>query len=183
MGVPDAGRMAAACAMVGVDAHVVPLERGSAVVPVDDAGEAAVRISRVLGRAEVLVLRHDDAQVVAERWQRGAVRDRPAPGVVMAGMPDVVERLLLGADPADVEGAVSSVGIPRGAAARETMSGFGSRLQRWDRPSTLVIGVAALLLGIAETPRALEGTGSWVVVVLSLLVVAWTAARLLRRRP
>ena len=170
--------------MVAVDAHVVPLERGCAVVPVEGAAEdAAVRLSRVLGRAEVLVLRHDEGQVVAERWQRGAVRDRPPPGVVMAGVPDVVERLLLGAEPAEVEGAVSSVGMPRGAAVRATLSGAGTRLQRWDRPSAVVVGVAALLLGIAETPRALSGDGSWLVVVLSSLVVAWTAARLLRRRP
>lgn len=183
---PDAARLASACALVGVDAHVVPLEKaGSAVVPVPgaDATEAAARLSRVLGRADILALQHADGQVRAQRWQRGAVRETPPAGLAMARVPDVVERLLLGGDdPSGVEGAVSSVGLPRVAAARTTLGG-AARFQRWDRISTVVLLVVALVLAAVESPRALAGNGSWVVVVGSLLLVVWTAVRMVRARP
>lgn len=158
---------------------------GSAVVPVEgtDPTEAANRLSRVLGRADVIALSHAGGQVTAQRWQRGAVRETPSPGLVLARMPDVVEQLLMGADPATADGAVSSAGMPRVAATRSAIGGGGPRFRRWDRASTALLLVAALVLATLETPRAIAGAGSWVVVVLSLLVVAWTAVRLVRARP
>ena len=185
--VPDASRLAAACALVNIDADVVPLgAAGSAVVPVAgaDAGEAGRRLSRVLGRADVLALHHAEGQVRAERWQRGTVRETPAPGLAMSAVPGAVERLLLtDVQPSAMEGAVTSVGLPRSGAVRGLRGAGGSRMRRWDGASTVVLGVAALGLAAVESPRAATGEGSWVVVVLALLVVAWTALRLLRRRP
>ena len=187
MPVPDASRLASACALVDVDADIVPLGgAGSAVVPVAgaDAGEATRRLSRVLGRAVVLALHYVDGQVSAERWQRGAVHDTPAPGLVVSAVPDAVERLLLtDVEPSAMEGAVTSVGLPRGEAARALRGAAGGRLRRWDGASTVVLLVAALGLAAIESPRAATGEGSWLVVALALLVVAWTALRLRRRRP
>jgi hypothetical protein len=116
--VADAARFAAVCAALRLDVDAVPVEAAgvAAVLHPHVDGAAAVRaLSRVLGRAEVLLLVRTEGQVVAERWRAGALQDAPAPGLLLSGLPGAVERLVLGDGPALAEpGAVSSADLPRG---------------------------------------------------------------------
>jgi hypothetical protein len=76
------------------------------------------QLSRVLRQADVLLLTRSEGQIQAERWRGGALQDAPAPGLLLSGLPDVVERVLLtDTPPLDVEGAVTSVGMPRSRVA------------------------------------------------------------------
>jgi hypothetical protein len=99
-------------------------------------GAAAVQaLSRVLGRADVLLLVKDEGQVVAERWRAGALQDAPSPGLLLSGLPAAVERLLLSNEPVSAEpGAMSSVGLPRGR-FRLVGSALAELVRRAIRPS------------------------------------------------
>jgi hypothetical protein len=183
--------LAATCALVRIKATVVPLEdRGSAVVPHDGARApaAAGRLSRVLGQADVLLLTRREGQVEAQRWRAGALADAPAPGLVLAGLPDAAERLLLGATPGSLPGAISTRGLSRLAAARTAVSGspaeaaWTARAQRWDRVTSLVLLALLAALVVLQVVLTASGQGSPVILGVALAALALFGMRALRRR-
>ena len=187
---PDPVRLARACAGLGADGHVVPAD-GVCVVVLDDAVDAAAvvpRLSRVLGRAPVLLLRSGGGRVEAERWTRGALTDAPQPGLLVATLPDVVSGLLVGAvAPAHVPGSVRTGLRPRPVDDRAGSPALDpvrpARRRRTDRVAAALVAVVALLLAAVEGARAATADGSWTVVVLALLVATGMAALVVRLRP
>jgi hypothetical protein len=82
--------------------------------PGTDAAVAVADLSRVLRQAGVLLLVRQAGQITAERWRGGALQDTPPAGLLLSGLPDVLESLLLGSAPASaLPGAVSSAGMGR----------------------------------------------------------------------
>jgi hypothetical protein len=185
--VPDARRLARACAGLGLRGHVVPTATGAVVVPDAEllagsgsAGsvldEAAPRLSRVLGRrAPLLVLTRSDGRLQAQRWQGGALVDTPAAGLLAQSLPDAVTDLLVGSgEAADAPGAVE-IGVLARPSGPEPSGGVpdGVRLARRrtvDRVGGWVVGVLALLWALFEATQAVAGRGSWTVVALAGLV-------------
>jgi hypothetical protein len=110
--------MATVCAVMRLQADVVPAAgAGVAVVPQDPAAaaDAAQDLSRTLRGADVLLLVRSGDHVTAERWRGGALQDAPAAGLLLSGLPEVVERLLLsGTSASSLPGAVSTAGLARG---------------------------------------------------------------------
>ncbi len=122
--VAGARPLAAACALAGVDADVVPSPVGALAV-LRDAGNAATTaaaagdLSRVLRLSPVILLDRRAGRISASRWLGGAQEDDLAPGLVLSGAPEVLEDLLLGGTPvAEVPGVETSVGMSRWAAMR-----------------------------------------------------------------
>ena len=117
------GPLAATCALAKVDVDVVPSEVGAVAVCRDTTGtaprDAAVAVSRLLKGVPVVLLVKDGGRAVASRWMDGEQGEDLKAGLVMSGVPDVIEDLLLGTTAAaDVPGMVSSVGISRLRAMR-----------------------------------------------------------------
>ena len=187
---PDPVRLARACAGLGADGHVVPAD-GICVVVLDDAVDVDAvvpRLSRVLGRAPVLLLRSGGGRVEARRWTRGAVTDAPQAGLLVATLPDVVSSLLVGAlDPAQAPGSVRTGLRPKpvdaGAGGPPPDPGRPARRRRTDRAAAAVVAVVALLLAAVEGARAATADGSWTVVVLALLVAVGMGVLAVRLRP
>jgi hypothetical protein len=189
--VPDAGRLAAACALVRVDATVVPLEGAGSAVVLDDpqTGEdAGQRLSRVLGQADVVLLTRREGQVTARGWRAGAITEAQAPGLVLFHLPDLAEKLLMGAPAGEQPGAVSSRGMSRMSAARAAVSGspaeaaWTARVQRWDRVATLVVLVLVAGFAILEGTRLSAGDGSALALALAVAVSLLLGVRALRQR-
>ena len=183
--------MAAACALVRVDATVVPLgSSGAAVVPADvDAAEAdAERLSRALGQAELVLLQRREDRVEGSRWQAGTREDLRAPGAALAGLPSEAERLVLGTPASEIDGHISTRGMSRVAAARTAMAGtpaeaaWLAKADRWSR--VLRVGLLVLLVVVAAWQLLLagRGEGSWVVLGISLALLGLIGAQRLRRR-
>ncbi|MFP5345531.1 MAG: hypothetical protein ACLGIA_00655 [Actinomycetes bacterium] len=83
--------------------------------PGADAALTVQSLSRLLGQADVLLLRRRAGQVEVERWRANALQDAPAPGLVLSALPEQVERLLLtDTAPAELPGAVSTAQLRRG---------------------------------------------------------------------
>ncbi len=185
---PDPTRLARACAGLGADGHVVPADGVCVVVldPAVDADAAVPRLSRVLGRAPVLLLRSDGGQVEARRWVRGALAEAPQPGLLVSTLPDVVHALLVGStDPADVPGAVRT-GLrptPSGPGGPAWEPGRAARRRRTDRAAAVVVAVVAALLAVVEGVRAATADGSWVVAVVAALVALGMVVWAVRLRP
>jgi hypothetical protein len=126
---PEAVTAAAWLATAKVRAVVVPSEAG-AVAVLDDPAERAAhdgarRLSSALTGAPVVLVRRGpsedpgaaDVQVTAHTPE-GEI-PAPAPGLVLANLPVVVEDLLLGlAEPREVSGAVDSAALSGGDALR-----------------------------------------------------------------
>jgi hypothetical protein len=190
--VPDARRLARACAGLGLRGHVVPTPTGAVVVPdaallagSGEAGsaldEAAPRLSRVLGRrAPLLVLTRADGRLEAQRWQGGALVDTPAAGLLAQTLPDAVTDLLVGSGrAADAPGAVE-IGVrarPTGAQPEGSQASGGvpdgvrvARRRTVDRVGGWVVGVLALVWALFEATQAVAGRGSWVAAALAALV-------------
>lgn len=189
--VPDAGRLAAACALVRVDATVVPLEgAGAGIVLEEPAGarEAAERLSRVLGQVEVALFERLEDRVEASTWRGGAQVATPAAGAALACLPGTAERLVLGGDAGAFPGAVSSRGMSRMAAARAAVAGsqteaaWTARVQRWDRVASLVVLALLAVLVVVEGARAAGGEGSPVVLGLAIALLGLLGLREVRRR-
>lgn len=189
--VAEADRLAAMCTLARVQATVAPVaDVGCAVVPTDaTSGEdAAQRLSRLLGRADVLLLTSSEGQVEAERWRAGALADAPAPGLVLASLPDTVERLLLGSDPAGLAGAVSTRGMSRLAAARAAVAGspaeaaWTARARRWERGTSLVVLALLAALVVLQVALTAAGQGSPVILGVALAALGLVGVRELRRR-
>ncbi|GAB2683483.1 hypothetical protein [Thalassiella azotivora] len=190
MPVAHATAVAGACSTIRVDGTAVPVgDAGVAVVLGRgvDPSVAARDLSRLLGRAELIVLWRDEHQVAAERWRGGALQDAPAPVLVLSALPDEVERLLLSTAPPDAEpGAVAVADVPRTAALRSAMAlqragadpATVRRVRRLELVTSGLVGLAALLLLVVELTRvAGGGGGSWVLVVVTALVLAWAVWR------
>jgi hypothetical protein len=121
--VADPGPLAAACALAGVEVDAAPTPVGAvAVCRHTDPGEpeaVAEAISRLLSNTPVLLVVRRDGALVATRWTGGNAQAEVAPGLVLDGAPPEVEGLLVGTVAvADLDGAVSSVGIGRWRATR-----------------------------------------------------------------
>lgn len=191
--VAQAARLAAACGAVGIAGHVVPTGQGGAPAPclvvLDDPGAsttAAQRLSRILGRAAVIVLRRADGQLEAERWEMGRLGDAPPAGLLVQGLPDLVSSVLVGGvEPETVPGAVE---IKPGLLAGAMGLGAGSggyldaervaRRRRLDRLSSWVVVAVLMLLAVTETVRVLTaGGGSWLVVAVAVVVAALVGLR------
>ncbi|GAA2728684.1 hypothetical protein [Cellulomonas aerilata] len=117
------GPLAATCAMAKVAVDVVPSTVGAIAVCRDLTGgaprEAAIAISRLLKGVPVVLLERSGGHVSASRWLDGEQGEDLAAGLVLSGAPEVLEDLLLGTTtPAEVDGAVSSVGLSRFRALR-----------------------------------------------------------------
>ena len=64
-------------------------------------------------------------QLRATRWRTGAQVEAPAPGVLLATLPDVLERLVLGlGDPLQAPGAVDTRSAPRPGTTRGSLGGW-----------------------------------------------------------
>jgi len=179
------------CTLARVQATVVPVgDIGCAVVPTDArfGQDAAQRLSRLLGRADVLLLTRREGQVEAERWRAGALADAPAPGLVLASLPDPVERLLLGELPGDAPGAVSTQGMSRLAAARTAVAGspaeaaWTDRARRWERSMSLVVLALLAALVVLQLALTATGQGSPVILGVALAALGLFGVRELRRR-
>ena len=121
--VADAGPLAAACALAGVEVDAAPTPVGAvAVCRSTGPGEpeaVAEAISRLLSNTPVLLVVRRDGALVATRWTGGSAASEVAPGLVLDGAPPEVEGLLVGTlDVASLDGVVSSVGIGRWRATR-----------------------------------------------------------------
>lgn len=194
---PDPVRLARACGGLGADGQVVPADVGCVVVlaPAVDADAVLPRLSRVLGRAPVLLLRSDGGQVQAQRWERGALADVPQAGLVVSTLPEVVHALLVGTlEAADVPGSVRTglrpqpagpVGPtgPAGTAGTAFDPGRPARRRRTDRAAAVAVAVVAALLAVVEGSRAATADGSWAVVVLSVAVAVGMGLLAVRLRP
>ncbi len=186
---PDPVRLARACAGLGVRGHVVPAGGACAVVldPESDHATAVPRLSRVLGRAPVLLLLRTDGQIGAERWTRGALADAPPAGLLLASLPDVVSTLLVGVgDAAEAEGAVRIAlrpGTPSSRDGPEHDPGRPARRRRADRVVAVAVAVAvvAVLFALVEGVRAASADGSWLAVGLALFLAAGTTVLAVRR--
>ncbi len=121
--VADAGPLAAACALAGVEVDAAPTPVGAvAVCRHTGPGEpeaVAEAISRLLSNTPVLLVVRRDGALVATRWTGGTSAAEVAPGLVLDGAPPEVEGLLVGTIAAgDLPGAVTSVGLGRWRATR-----------------------------------------------------------------
>jgi hypothetical protein len=119
--VAAAAPLAAACALGGVAADVVPSAVGAIAVLRDPAaGRAgAAAVSQLLRQVPVVLLERRESQLSATQWVEGRpTRDLP-PGLVLSDAPEVLEDLLLGGvAPGGLPGVVSSVGMSRFRAMR-----------------------------------------------------------------
>ncbi|GIG38570.1 hypothetical protein [Cellulomonas phragmiteti] len=116
-----ADALAAACSLAAVDVDAVPSPVGALAVLRDPASGtvAAGAVSKLLRQVPVVLLERREGKVSASQWIGGEhQKDLPA-GLVLSGAPPVLEDLLLGDVPAaEIEGAVSSVGLSRWKAMR-----------------------------------------------------------------
>ena len=122
--VARARELAQLCALVGAHGVLVPVGRSAHALVLHEpaaADVAAQQISRILRGAEVLLVTRSGAeggsssagQLQATRWRAGAVHEALTAGVLLATLPDVLERLVLGlGDPADAPGAVDTRAVP-----------------------------------------------------------------------
>ena len=121
--VPAPEALAAACALTGVKARVVPSEIGSIAVLVEPEGESALKagasLSQLLKGALIVVLRNVDGQIDSTGYQDGAETEVQAAGLWLDAAPVLLEDLVTGQlEAQDAEGVVSSVGMSRWRAAR-----------------------------------------------------------------
>ncbi len=195
MPVPAPGPLAAACAAVGVRGHVLPTDdtgRSPCVVALDDpasSSTAARRLSRVLGRAPVIVLVRTEERLEAVRWERGQEVDRPPAGLLVQGLPDLVTSVLVGGVDASSHPDAVATGRGRARSGPGTSAGGAPYLdsdrvawrRRIDRWASWVVVAVLALLALTEALRAATADGSWVVVALAAVValgVGLRAARL-----
>ncbi len=186
------GRLAAACGAVGIAGRVVPTAQGGAPAPclvvLDDPGTsttAAQRLSRILGRAAVILLRQAGGQLEAERWQRGRLVDTPPAGLLVQGLPDLVSSVLVGGvEPQAVPGSVEiTPGRLTGARGVGRQAGGYldaervARRRRLDELSSWVVVAVLSLLAVTEIVRALSSDGSWLVVAVAVVVAALVGVR------
>lgn len=97
---PIAGgdRLAAACAMAGINANAVGTEIG-AIAQLEDSlhlSAAAISISKLLGKVELLAVERVDGQLTIHSWAEGAQVKKLAPGLVLDGTPSGVLDVLTG---------------------------------------------------------------------------------------
>lgn len=121
--VADAGPLAAACALAGVQVDAAPTSVGAvAVCRSTEPGEpeaVAEAISRLLSNTPVLLVVRRDGALVASRWTGGTAQAEVAPGLVLDGAPPEVEGLLVGTVGVhELDGVVTSVGLGRWRATR-----------------------------------------------------------------
>ncbi len=127
--VAGARPLAAACALAGVDADVVPSPVGAIAVlrATQDRATTArgtEAISRLLRAVPVVLLDRRAGRIEASRWSAGTREDDLAPGLVLSGAPEVLEDLLVGTlDVHDAPGVETSVGMSRWAAMRALSQG------------------------------------------------------------
>lgn len=127
--VAGARPLAAACALAGIDADVVPSPVGAIAVLRDTQDrETTARgteaISRLLRAVPVVLLDRRAGRIEASRWSAGTREDDLAPGLVLSGAPEVLEDLLVGTlDVHDAPGVETSVGMSRWAAMRALSQG------------------------------------------------------------
>lgn len=197
--VAEAERVAAVAALVRQRVDVAPLDgRGCVVAPqsaTTDPDGVAAALSRAVPAAPLLVLRSDvgadGGAVRVEQWTRGS-RDLGAdvessPGLVLANLPDDVERVLHGAvGVPDLPGATTSAGMGRLTAARAAAGRGGRAGGPASRPpgflGPVLLGLLAAALLVLEALALADGDGSWVVAAVALVVLVWAAGSVLRVR-
>ncbi|GHS86689.1 hypothetical protein AGMMS50218_07040 [Actinomycetota bacterium] len=122
--VAEAKPLAAACALAGVLADVVPSPVGALAVLRDATqpglpARATEAISRMLKQVPVILLDRRAGQITATRWSNGVAGDELPPGLVLSDAPPELEAVLIeGADPTQQPGFVTSVGLSRWKATR-----------------------------------------------------------------
>jgi hypothetical protein len=202
--VAQAGQLAAACGAVGIAGRVLPTAQigpAPCLVVLDEpsvSSLAAQRLSRILGRAAVILLRRAGTHLEAERWEGGQLVDTPPAGLLVQGLPDLVSSVLVGGiEPAAVPGAVEirpgrltgATGLTGAIRAGAGSGGYldaerVARRRRLDELSSWVVVAVLALLAVTETARALTADGSWLVVAVAVVVavlVGLRARRLGRR--
>ena len=116
--VADAKALAAACALVGLEAIAVPNPSGAVAVLRNTAGDApekaAAALSGLLPSFPVLLITKATGQLNAIRYLGGQPPQEVPAGLVVAGASGVVEDLIIGQTvPTSVPGAISSAGVSR----------------------------------------------------------------------
>lgn len=160
------------------------------MVPDDDtrATEAAERLSRVLGRLELVLFVRQEDQVDAERWRSGAVAERPPAGMALSCLPEAAEHLVLHGLSGQEAGAVSTRGMSRVSAARTAVAGtpaeaqWAARVQRWDSVASLVVLALLAVFVVVEGARAAAGSGSPVLLGVAIALLLLLGVREVRRR-
>lgn len=134
--VARARELAQMCGLLGVHGVLVPVGRQAHALVLHEptTGDAAAQqVSRLLRRAEVLLVTRSGpeggsgaaGQLHATRWRAGAVHETPPPGLLLASLPDSLERLVLGlGDPAGAPGAVDTRTTPAPGPARGGLGGW-----------------------------------------------------------
>ena len=135
--VGDPAALAAACALGGVVADVVPSDVGSIAVCHDPHGEAPLKagrtISQLLKGALVVVLRNAGGQITSTGFTDGQETEVQEAGLWLDAAPVVLEDLVTGTTTAaEVEGVVSSAGMSRWRAAR-TLAKLSRQARRQPR--------------------------------------------------
>ena len=116
--VADAKALAAACALVGLDATAIPNPSGAVAVIKNTKGDApekaVLALSGLLPSFPLLLMTKANGQLNAVRYVGSQPPQEVPAGLVVAGASGVVEDLIISAvTPDAIPGAVSSVGVSR----------------------------------------------------------------------
>ena len=182
-GRPD--QLAAACVLSEIEGDVVPLGDFSAIVQhgtdITAGNRAAVAISKLTGKHEVLLMVRSEEQIDAAHY-RGGEREADVPaGLALSNLPDDLERLLLEiSDPRDIEGWIDTSTMSKLDASRATMTPQRAALAR----AGLLWIVVALLALVVVAFGTWQGAGGsvmgWVVAVFGAAVLVAAVVRLRR---
>ena len=133
--IAKAEALAAALAIAEIDAVAVPVTGGAAVAVLRDlAGDApvqaAIALSKLVPVAPFMLVTRAAGQLECQRYHAGIAGENVPAGLIVAGAPDVVEDLLIGAvDVADLDGTIESKSISKGKAIR-TLARIAAKLRK-----------------------------------------------------
>ena len=131
--------LAAALAIAEIDAAAVPVADGAAVAVLHDLTgdapvQAAVALSKLVPVAPMMLVTRSTGQLECQRYQAGVAGDSVPPGLVLAGVPEVVEDLLTGATTLDaLSGTIEAKSLSKGKALR-TLASIARKMRQQGGP-------------------------------------------------
>ena len=182
-GVPD--QLAAACVLSNITGTIVPVGDFTGIVLADTGvaagNEAAVAISKLAGKHEVLLLVRSDEQIDAGHYRNGARESDVPAGLALRNLPDVVEQLLLETTTADqVEGNIPTSSMSKLQASAATMTPGRAALARTALLWIIVAVLAGIVLAFGVS-FGLSGNGvAWGVAVLGVGGLGYAHRRISR---